>query len=35
MMSVSIPIMWVSFKEKCPGEEKYNTCYGEGTEFSI
>ena len=23
-----------SFKEKCPGEEKYNTCYGEGTEFS-
>ena len=22
------------FKEKCPGEEKYNICYGEGTEFS-
>jgi hypothetical protein len=22
-----------SFKEKCPGEEKYNTCYGEDTDF--
>ena len=22
------------FKEKCPGEEKYNMCYGEDTKFS-
>lgn len=22
------------FKEKCPGKEKYNICYGEGTDFS-